>query len=150
MKSIFLTSILFVSSLAVATEAGDTYAQVTEALCQGDKGHIAMNLETQELTGQFSANGRAMTLDFAPLKGEAPEYKVELIRDFLSSGYDLLGGVVVATKTSDGESFGTYAIVLDKNLTNPELQDMTVVYVEAMTGWQANMEMACSFTTASE
>ncbi len=143
MKSIFLSTILLLSPLALATEIGDSYTNVTKVSCSGTEGEITMNVESQELTGQFKANGRAMELSFAPLKGQSPEYQVGVMQDFLGSGYDVLGSVVMAVEV---ESFGTYGLVLDKKLTNPDSQEMTVFYMEAMTGWQADMLMTCSFS----
>lgn len=142
MKNLILISILIFTPFVSATEIGDSYININEVNCTGDEGSIQMNLVTQTLQGDFQSNGRSLELSFALMQQQGPDFKVELIRDFLESGYDLLGSPVVS---KDQTSFGTYAVVLDKKLETPNSQQMFVVYVEAMTGWQTNMKMNCSF-----
>lgn len=139
----FVSGCIFVFSSGVAaTPVGDTYLQVTRANCSSSSGNISMDLQSQELRGEITGGGRTLALDFAPIKQEAPEIKVEVIRDFLDSGYDFLGSPVA---TAGEDTLGTYAIALDKPLSSSPNQAMTVVYIEAMTGWQLTAEMACSF-----
>ena len=144
LKKLVVFAVFCFTSISVqATEFGDSFVEVKRAECTSDKGFIKMDLEAQELTGKIPfEDGRILELSFEKLKGEDPDYKVSLYRNFLESGLDILGGPVVS---SDEESFGTYSIVLNKMKDPTGTQEMTVSYLEAMTGFESSLLMTCHF-----
>lgn len=141
-KNLIFGLLIAFSAGVGATPEGDTYLQVTRANCIGSGGQIDMDLQSQELSGVIEGDGRRLILDFARIKQEAPEIKVEVMRDFVDSGIDFLGSPV---GTEGEDTLGAFAIALDKPLSKSRRQTMTVIYVESMTGWQLNAEMDCTF-----
>lgn len=141
----FLFGMALIGSVASATDQGKSYLNVKSASCSGSIGDITLNVMAQELEGRLSDQGRSFEFTFERLKQEPDaDYKVGVIFNFLDSGYDLLGAQVTTVgEDEDSFSFGTYAIVLDKKILPS--QEMTVIYVEAMTGWQSTSTMNCNF-----
>lgn len=145
MKIVILAVGLIFSSSCLATAFGDSFQDiiVVDGMSETEDSWIRMDLEKQELIGSLDLTSGRPNLSLEPFKGESPDFKVELIRDFLKSGYDLLGGTVVSTNNI--ETFGTFAVVLNKTFSPGKAMQMETVYVEAMTGRQFNSVMNRTF-----
>jgi len=141
MRKSALVLLLIYSCSSFASPQGDSYAKVGQAHCSKASGEfIQLNLQDQTLTGRLEMDSASSNLSNADIKQGNPDVRVELIRDWFESGFDVLGGVVTGEN-----AFGTYVILLDRPLETASSQEMTILYVEAMTGRQVETKMSCEF-----
>jgi hypothetical protein len=142
MKSfIFLTAIL-TCSMSFAEGFGQSYEGVNSAVCEGENGNLNVNVSDQRLTGVFTDGETTIAFSFEPLAEEyGEEAPVGLMINFLESGFDLFGGIVVS---DDFSTFGTLAVVLEKDLIDGA-SEYDIIYVEAMTGTAISVPMTCVF-----
>lgn len=71
----------------------------------------------------------------------SPDGDVQFFMNFLESGYDIFGSVVVS---DDQSTFGTLGI-LSLDFTADPNETNYIVYIEAMTGNEIVKEMNCTF-----
>lgn len=141
MKSVLVAMILSLATASYAKSMGDSYKYVKQASCANSQGEsIILDINQQIFEAVLNDNGQMRTLSIDPLKTEHPDVQVELTFDFYSSGYDVLGSLVM-----DGETFGTVGILLEEELLTPDSQEMNVFFMEAMTGRQFSTQMTCEF-----
>lgn len=117
-----------------------TYDDVQKITCEQGVQSFTMDLENQVLKGVLK--DQKHTYDLTNQNTNLPAQNIELMVNFLESGLDIWGGVVVTTDQET--SFGTLGLLVDKPLTQAQ-QEMWVIYVEAMTGYQINLKMNCLF-----
>ena len=110
--------------------------------CLGANSSDYLSLDTIDKTAAGEFLGLSFTNDLSGYDDvEDMDQIVEFFPDFLSSGIDLIAGLVV---TTDLASFGTLGLIVQNGMVKSGDQ-FDVVYVEGMTGRTFNLKMSCTF-----